>query len=89
MATVLEKSTMRILESVNTPDYPETDFIINPDLSAVAGVPEKYWTIKDNTVAAIPAEEQATVDAALAAEVESKTPACPYGLRDKCEYYKP
>lgn len=85
MATVLEKSTMRVFESVNTPDYPEKDFLINPDLSAVAGVPVKYWTIKDNSVAAIPKEEEATVDA----EIESKIPACPYGLRAKCEYYRP
>jgi len=89
MATVLEKSTMRVLESVNTPDFPEKDFLINPDLSAVSGVPSKYWTIKDERVVSLSTEEQTAKDAAISAEVESKIPACPYGLRDKCEYYKP
>lgn len=77
---------MRVLASVNTPDYPEKDFLINPDLSAVAGVPEKYWSLKDDTVVPLSNEDQVLKDVAIAAEIESKTPACPYGLRDKCEY---
>ena len=36
--------------SVNTPDFPEVDWIINPDLSAVDGQPSKYWDISGDTV---------------------------------------
>lgn len=43
---------MQYLESVNTPDYPEADWVINPDLSAVEGVPQGYWVLE--TIPAIP-----------------------------------
>lgn len=31
--------------SVNTPDYPEIDWAINPDVSAVIGIPSYYWNV--------------------------------------------
>ena len=38
--------------SVNEPDFPEVDWIWDPDLSAVAGQPSKYWNIDMDSVAA-------------------------------------
>lgn len=49
--------------SVNTGDYPVSDWIINPDLSAVQGWETVYWDIVgDNVVLA----DQATRDARAA-----------------------
>jgi len=63
MANVLNRTTKVYLESVNTPDYPDTDWIINPDLSAVAGWPAKYWIITGDVVTLMDASARATVDA--------------------------
>jgi hypothetical protein len=46
MANVLHKQTMEYLVSVNTPDYDDRYWIINPDLSNVEGVPRKYWKLE-------------------------------------------
>lgn len=45
MANVLNKVSKEYRESVNTPDFPESDWVINPDLSAVMGTPSCYWWI--------------------------------------------
>ena len=45
MASVLNKQTKAYLVSVNTPDYPESEWIINPDMSEVVGLAPKYWKI--------------------------------------------
>jgi len=39
-----------MLTSVNTPDYPASEWVVNPDLTAVAGVPQKYWAIDTQTI---------------------------------------
>jgi hypothetical protein len=68
MASVLNRTTKQFLGSVNTPDFPPADWIINPDLSAVTGEPNKYWIIdppgSDIVRLATPAE-QAVIDAAI------------------------
>ena len=64
MASVLNRTTRQYLTSVNTPDYPVVDWIIEPDVSAVAGQPGKYWKIVGDVVSLMSAGEQATVDAA-------------------------
>lgn len=46
MANVLNKNTKVYLTSVNTPDFDEDEWLINPDLSAVANVPWHYWQIE-------------------------------------------
>tara|TARA_R110000822_G_scaffold137399_7_gene274896 strand:- start:61 stop:507 length:447 start_codon:yes stop_codon:yes gene_type:complete len=43
MADVINKTTLRFLQSVNTPEYPEPDWVVNPDMRAVAGVSPRYW----------------------------------------------
>lgn len=64
MASVLNRTTKEYLPSVNTPDYPTVDWIINPDVSALAGVPTKYWNISGDTVTEMTQPEKDAVDAA-------------------------
>src|SRR3990167_2027169 len=64
MSTVLHRTTKQYLTSVNTPEYLVIDWIVNPDMSAVIGQPEKYWKIAGDIVSLMTAGEQATVDAA-------------------------
>jgi hypothetical protein len=67
MADVVNRTTKQYLQSVNTPDFSPAQWIINPDLSAVAGQPSKYWTITGDVITLQNAGEQAATDAALAA----------------------
>lgn len=67
MATVLSRTEglaapyrKLLIRSANTPDFDPGAWIINPDLSAVEGVPDRYWTISGDTVTAV---DQATRDA--------------------------
>lgn len=62
MANVLNRVTKEYRTSVNTPDFPVAQWIINPDLSAVAGLPSKYWTITGDAVTAQSAAEQIVTD---------------------------
>lgn len=71
MANVIHRTTLQFLRSVNEPDYPEPTWKHNPDMSAVAGVAEKYWKAPPdwNAPSAGPVEqdagEKAATDAAL------------------------
>lgn len=65
MADVINRTTLEQRFSVNTPDFPTSDWIINPDLSGVSGVPQKYWKVVGDTVVEMDAAEKAVVDAAL------------------------
>ena len=65
MANVLNRTTLQYLLSVNTPDYPTQDWVINPDLSAVSGVAVKYWKLTGDNVTEMTQGEKDTVDAAL------------------------
>ena len=65
MSNVLNRTTKEYRTSVNTPDYPEVTWIINPDLSAVQSVPVKYWKIVGDTVTEMNQSEKDAVDAAL------------------------
>ena len=69
MADVLNRTTLQYLQSVNTPDYPVGDWVISPDLSAVAGVPQKYWKLTGDIVSEMTQPEKDAVDAAEAAAV--------------------
>ena len=71
MASVLNRTTKEFRASANTPDFPVADWIINPDLAAVAGQPIKYWIITGDVVSLASAGEQATIDAAEAAATEA------------------
>lgn len=64
MANVLNRTTKQYLVSVNTPDYPVGSWIHSPDLSAVVGFSERYWTITGDAVTLMSQAERDAVDAA-------------------------
>ncbi len=83
MANVINRTTLEYLESVNTPDYPVEDWIINPDLSGVAEVPRKYWKIVGDDVVEMDSGEKALVDASeLAANKSGGLQLIKIDLRD-------
>jgi len=58
MASVLNRLTLDYKESVNTKEYPTDDYVINPDLTAVAGIDKKYWVIDGDSVREMTVEEK-------------------------------
>lgn len=64
MANVLNRLSVLFLRSVHEPDYPVQDWIINPDITAVASLPTRYWKISGDTVSAMSQAEMDAVDAA-------------------------
>ncbi len=65
MSDVLQRTTKEQRFSVNTPDYSEVIWVINPDLSGVVGVPKKYWKITGDVVSEMNQSEKDAVDAVL------------------------
>lgn len=63
MANVINKTTFQYIASVNTPDFDSSDWLINPDLSAVVGVPKKYWKVENDSVVEMDDSEKAQVNA--------------------------
>lgn len=73
MATVLNRATKELRHSVHSPGYDPAEWIENPDLSAVDGIPQSRWVVDGNTVRPPNESEQSAFDAAdLAAAKESK-----------------
>lgn len=77
---IYDEENDRIIDykkSVNTPDYQNrADVLINPDVSALAGVPIKYWkhsggAVVEMTQSEKDALDQAEADAQLAALKQS------------------
>lgn len=64
MARVLHRITKEYRKRANTPDYPKLDWIINPDLSAVAGFAPEYWTITGDLITLMPTAQRTAVDVA-------------------------
>jgi len=62
MATVINRNTCRVIQSANTPNYPVEDWIIEPNLSSVTGVPKKYWKTSGDSVLEMSQAEKNTVD---------------------------
>jgi hypothetical protein len=65
MSNVINKSTMQVLLSVNTPDFPETEWAINTDISLLETTPKNRLKFDEvfNLVLK-PPEELAIIDAA-------------------------
>ena len=81
MADVLNRTSMVYLQSVNTPDYPDTDWIINPDLSQTT-LSLPYWVINvDDTVRDMTADEISAYNSAHPPTVN------PYNLADGTPSY--
>jgi hypothetical protein len=74
MANVVNRTAvpLLILYSVNTPDYPESDWIINPDLTILETVPIKYLKVSGDLVIEMTTAEKAVVDAAELAAYKTK-----------------
>lgn len=66
MSDVLNRHSLQILTSVNTPDYDPVDWVINPDLSPVAGVSPDFWVLEGDTLREM---TQAEKDAQAAAQL--------------------
>ena len=59
MARVINRTTKQVLTSVNTPDYPIADWIINP---TPPDCPSKYWNIVGDDVLEMSQAEKDVVD---------------------------
>jgi len=72
VASVLNRTTREYRRSVNTPEYPVQDWIIDPDLSAVTGVPSRYWVITGDVVTEMDQAAKDAVDAQELADLYDK-----------------
>lgn len=63
MANVLNRETKQFIRSVNTPNYPVSVWIIDPDLKLVDGFPSFYWTITGDIVSLMSQAERDAIDA--------------------------
>lgn len=70
--TVVRNSKQSLKPDTGIPDLPE-EWLINPDLTPVIGVPEKYWKInvEGTGLASMDVNEKAVVDAAELAAMKS------------------
>lgn len=74
MGYVVNRTTGEYLQSVNEPDYDPGDWLINPDLSPVSGVPERHWKVETDAVAEMTDAEKAVIDKPIRrAEIDAKT----------------
>lgn len=64
LGKVINRTTKEIKVPVHTPDYSVTDWIVDPDLSAVDGVPVKYWKITGDVISGMDQSEKDAVDLA-------------------------
>ena len=71
MSNVIHKSTLEARASVNTPDYPDSSWLINPlEFDAIEQVPQRYRKLNGDDVAEMTEAEKSAVDIAeLAAQV--------------------
>ena len=65
MASVVNRTTKQYLGSVHTPDYPVGQWIINPDISSLTGVPSRYWIIAGDVISEMSQAQKDVVDAAI------------------------
>lgn len=67
MPNYVHRTTRQYLQSVPPYELPEplANYIENPDLSAVVGVPSLYWVITGDVIAEMSQSEKDAVDAAL------------------------
>jgi len=64
VANALNRITLQLKRSVNTPDYPIADWVINPDLSPVIGVANEYWKLLGDVVSEMSQAEKDAIDLA-------------------------
>lgn len=79
MATVVNRTTFKVVESANSPDYDPTAWIIlsrdrdNSDFNALVGggVPSRYWKVDKDRLAEMDATEKAAADSAATAKADA------------------
>ncbi len=65
MATVVNRTTFQIVDSVNTPDYDPLFWLINPpglDILLSTAVPVRYWKVVGDDLAEMTQPEKDVVD---------------------------
>jgi hypothetical protein len=75
VSDVIHTTTLEVRRSVNTPDFPAPAWKADPDLSAVEGVPARYWkwdAVAERPIPMDQAERDATDAAHLDASRESE-----------------
>lgn len=65
MATVFDRATLERREGVPAASYDPAGWLIDPDLSAVTGVPDDYWKIVGNAVVEMSVAEKTAKDAQI------------------------
>lgn len=73
MADVVNRTTNEYRRSVNTSDFDVADWIINPDLSSVVGVPNRYWVITGDVVSEMTQGQKDALDAATLSDSRDST----------------
>jgi len=73
MSNVVNRTTKQFIRSVNTPDYPVIDWIINPDMGAVVGFNNKYWIVTGDIVSLMDQAARDVVDAAELSDRRDET----------------
>jgi hypothetical protein len=69
MGAVLNRASKQYIEFVNTPDYDPSIWVIDPDLTAVAGIAPMFWMINsDDTIGQMTASQIDTVYLSTAIE---------------------
>lgn len=65
MASVINRNTLEFRPTAHTPDFVgDPDWVINPDMSGVAGVPQRYWKMVGDVPTEMTQPEKDAVDAA-------------------------
>ena len=67
---VINRATMERREGVNIRAFDPSEWLIEPDLSAVASVPDIYWKISGDAVVEMTGDEKIVADAAVLADMK-------------------
>lgn len=70
LVLVIHRTTYEIRRNVTAASYDPAEWLINPDLSGVQGVPDYYWKVVGDSVVEMDAAEKAAVDAARLQKVK-------------------
>lgn len=84
---IVTNAVISFMASVNTPDYTVGNYLINPDLSAVSEVEQKYWKVDTGTVVEMSTEEKEDIDDYTDEQNEAGDKRVDFELRQE-KYYK-
>ena len=68
MATVVNKTSLEVIGSVNTPEYNSSEWLINPD---IPDAPKRHWNVSGNTLTLKTSSQIASADAEWISQVKS------------------